>query len=156
MVALYDYVARNADELSFTRGTTIYLAPLGTFLRNLPIVTKLLIVHNFLAMQSTTSQWFLGSIDRIHTGLIPANYVQPIRQQNASSITLHPQTPYNATVNIHNLDFFFGELISSSLAVHYITNSTFFKCYKHARDNFYPRRTTYSILIYDDCYVIVV
>ncbi|CAF1310048.1 unnamed protein product [Adineta ricciae] len=80
VIALYDYVARNADELSFTRGTTIYLAP--------------------LAMQSTTSQWFLGSIDRIHTGLIPANYVQPIRQQNTSSITLHPQTPYNATSTV--------------------------------------------------------
>lgn len=29
VVALYDYVARNSDELSFTKGTTIYLAPLG-------------------------------------------------------------------------------------------------------------------------------
>ncbi|UJR31619.1 hypothetical protein I4U23_019101 [Adineta vaga] len=77
VVALYDYVARNSDELSFTRGATIYLAP--------------------LALQSTTSQWFLGSIDRIHTGLIPANYVQPIRQQNTSGISLRPQTPYNAT-----------------------------------------------------------
>jgi hypothetical protein len=32
VVALYDYVARNSDELSFTRGTTIYLAPVGKFL----------------------------------------------------------------------------------------------------------------------------
>jgi len=41
----------------------------------------------------------MGSIDRIHTGLIPANYVQPIRQPTTSSITLRPQTPFNATVN---------------------------------------------------------
>jgi len=77
VVALYDYVARNSDELSFTRGTIIYLAPVG--------------------LQSTSSHWFLGSIDRIHTGLIPANYVQPIRQSTNSSITLRPQTPFNAT-----------------------------------------------------------
>ncbi|CAF0783098.1 unnamed protein product [Rotaria sordida] len=75
VVALYDYVARNSDELSFARGTTIYLAPLG--------------------LQSTSSNWFLGTIDRIHTGLIPANYVQPVRQPTNSSITLHPQTPFN-------------------------------------------------------------
>jgi peroxin-13 len=77
VIALYDYVARNSDELSFTRGTTIYLAP--------------------ISLQSTTSHWFLGTIDRIHTGLIPANYVQPVRQPPNSSITLHPQTPLNAT-----------------------------------------------------------
>lgn len=52
-----------------------------------------------LALQSTTSHWFLGSIDRIHTGLIPANYVQPMRQPSNSSITLRPQTPLDATVN---------------------------------------------------------
>ncbi|CAF4056134.1 unnamed protein product [Adineta steineri] len=77
VLALYDYTARNPDELSFTRGATIYLAP--------------------LALQSTSSNWFLGTVDRIHTGLIPANYVQPVRQTPNSSITLHPQTPYNAT-----------------------------------------------------------
>ncbi|CAF0733935.1 unnamed protein product [Adineta steineri] len=77
VLALYDYTARNPDELSFTRGATIYLAP--------------------LALQSTSSNWFLGTIDRIHTGLIPANYVQPVRQTPNSSITLHPQTPYNAS-----------------------------------------------------------
>ncbi|CAF2723506.1 unnamed protein product [Rotaria sp. Silwood2] len=77
VVALYDYVARNSDELSFTRGTTIYLAPIG--------------------LQSTSSHWFVGTIDRIHTGLIPANYVQPVRQPTNSSITLRPQTPFNAT-----------------------------------------------------------
>jgi len=77
VVALYDYVARNSDELSFTRGTTIYLAP--------------------MSLQSATSHWFLGTIDRIHTGLIPANYVQPVRQPPTSSLTLHPQTPLNAT-----------------------------------------------------------
>jgi hypothetical protein len=31
VVALYDYVARNSDELSFTRGATIYLAPMGKY-----------------------------------------------------------------------------------------------------------------------------
>ncbi|CAF3814221.1 unnamed protein product [Rotaria sp. Silwood1] len=77
VIALYDYVARNSDELSFSRGTTIYLAP--------------------ISLQSTSSHWFLGTIDRIHTGLIPANYVQPVRQSTNSSITLRPQTPYNAT-----------------------------------------------------------
>ncbi|CAF3935590.1 unnamed protein product, partial [Rotaria sp. Silwood1] len=29
VIALYDYVARNSDELSFSRGTTIYLAPIS-------------------------------------------------------------------------------------------------------------------------------
>ena len=29
VVAQYDYVAQNSDELSFSRGTPIYLAPLG-------------------------------------------------------------------------------------------------------------------------------
>ncbi|CAF2065992.1 unnamed protein product [Rotaria magnacalcarata] len=76
VVAIYDYVARNSDELSFTRGTTIYLAP--------------------ITLQSSSSHWFLGTIDRIHTGLIPANYVQPVRPTN-SSINLHPQTPFNST-----------------------------------------------------------
>ncbi len=32
VVALYDYVARNSDELSFTKGTIIYLAPVGKYL----------------------------------------------------------------------------------------------------------------------------
>ncbi|CAF3374221.1 unnamed protein product [Rotaria socialis] len=77
VVATYDYVARNSDELSFTRGTTIYLAP--------------------ISLQSTSSHWFLGTIDHIHTGLIPANYVQPVRQSTNSSINLHPQTPFNST-----------------------------------------------------------
>jgi hypothetical protein len=53
----------------------------------------------FLGLQSSTSHWFLGSIDRIHTGLIPANYVQPVREPATSSITLRPQTPFNSTVN---------------------------------------------------------
>ncbi|CAF1169362.1 unnamed protein product [Adineta steineri] len=75
VVALYDYVARNSDELSFTRGTTIYLAP--------------------SAYQSTKSCWFLGTIDHIHTGLIPANYVQPVRTKNSSNTTFQSQTPYN-------------------------------------------------------------
>lgn len=77
VIAQYDYVAQNSDELSFSRGTTIYLAP--------------------IAFQSTNSNWFLGTIDRIHTGLIPANYVQPVRSSGPSSITLHPQTPLNGT-----------------------------------------------------------
>jgi peroxin-13 len=77
VVALYDYTARNSDELSFTKGTIIYLAPVG--------------------LQSTSSHWFLGSIDRIHTGLFPANYVQPMREATPSSINLRPQTPFNAT-----------------------------------------------------------
>jgi hypothetical protein len=34
-VALYDYVARNTDELSFNRGTIIYLAPVGKYLKNI-------------------------------------------------------------------------------------------------------------------------
>jgi len=75
VVALYDYVAKNSDELSFTRGNIIYLAP--------------------TAFQSTTSHWFLGSIDRIHTGLIPANYVQPLRSSTPNAITLRPQTPFD-------------------------------------------------------------
>lgn len=52
----------------------------------------------FQGLQSTNSHWFLGSIDRIHTGLIPANYVQPVRQQTNSSIELQPQLPANASV----------------------------------------------------------
>jgi hypothetical protein len=31
VTALYDYVARNPDELSFTQGTIIYLAPMGIY-----------------------------------------------------------------------------------------------------------------------------
>jgi hypothetical protein len=31
VVALYDYTARNSDELSFTKGTIIYLAPVGKY-----------------------------------------------------------------------------------------------------------------------------
>ena len=29
VLAIYDYVARNSDELSFAAGTTIHLAPAG-------------------------------------------------------------------------------------------------------------------------------
>ncbi|UJR15065.1 hypothetical protein I4U23_002035 [Adineta vaga] len=67
VVALHDYVAQNSDELSFTRGTTIYLAP--------------------PAFQFAKSSWFLGTIDHIHMGLIPANYVQPIRTNTSSKIS---------------------------------------------------------------------
>jgi hypothetical protein len=47
----------------------------------------------FLALQTTNSNWFLGTIDHIHTGLIPANYVQPVRNHSMSSLTLQPQAP---------------------------------------------------------------
>jgi len=79
VVSLYDYNSRNSDELSFREGTIIYLAP--------------------SSFQSTTSNWLLGTIDRVTCGLIPANYVQVLRQQpntmlrQSSAITLHPQQP---------------------------------------------------------------
>ncbi|CAF0865880.1 unnamed protein product [Adineta ricciae] len=69
VLALYDYVARNPDELSFTRGMTIYLAP--------------------PAFQSPRSYWLLATIDHVHMGFIPSNYVQPI--DISSDINLHPQ-----------------------------------------------------------------
>jgi hypothetical protein len=63
----------------------------------------------------------MGTIDRIHTGLIPANYVQPVRQPTTSSITLRPQTPFNATVNYNNILFFSFNLfcfVFSQLRLH--------------------------------------
>lgn len=65
-----------------------------------------------LAFQSTNSHWFMGTIDRIHTGLIPANYVQPVRTEVPSSITLRPQTPFNATVNRREKNFSFSLSVS--------------------------------------------
>lgn len=68
VVALYDYTAQNPDELSFTSGATIYLAP--------------------ITYQPSHGQWFIGSVDRIRTGLIPANYVQVPRNRSSANLTL--------------------------------------------------------------------
>jgi hypothetical protein len=38
VVALYDYAARNSDELSFTKGAIIYLAPVGKCLLNITLI----------------------------------------------------------------------------------------------------------------------
>ncbi|CAF1022895.1 unnamed protein product [Adineta steineri] len=54
----------------------------------------------FLVYQSTKSCWFLGTIDHIHKGLIPANYVQPLRTKTSSNTTFQSQTPYNVNSDI--------------------------------------------------------
>lgn len=154
-MALYDYAARNSDELSFTRGATIYLAPLGKY-KNRHRELSIDALSFRLAMQSTTSQWFLGSVDRIHTGLIPANYVQPLRQvAAASNITLHPQTPYNTMVRCPNVALVFVTHRSMFSVDGNAAASTSIDGNDHATFHFHRRRATNSDLINDFRFVLV-
>ena len=110
-----------------------------------------------LAFQSTNSQWFLGTIDRIHTGLIPANYVQPVRTAVPSSITLRPQTPFNATVSRNKNSFsslflslvrFLAPLVSCSFtSTTAATTASTSSCVEHSSIESSRRRTTHSVMI---------
>ena len=129
--------------------------------RSVSFERTLLNDHMFLlAFQSTSSHWFMGTIDRIHTGLIPANYVQPVRTEVPSSITLRPQTPFNATVNRREENFSFSLSFIHSLLSRLVsfsftptattaatTASSSSSPFKHSFIETSRWRTTYSIII---------
>ena len=54
------------------------------------------------AYQPNSGQWFIGSVDRIRTGLIPANYVQVLRNKSSTNLTLQSPALLTATtVTVH-------------------------------------------------------
>jgi len=63
-VALYDYVARNPDELSFNRGTIIYLAPVGKYLINilLTVCEVSVYLHLLIIFISTIPEFVILNI----------------------------------------------------------------------------------------------
>ncbi|XP_055378209.1 peroxisomal membrane protein PEX13 [Condylostylus longicornis] len=77
-VALYDFQARNAAELTIKAGQTLYIAP-----KEIQLSQKLL-----------NTGWAMATVDAVHSGLIPITYckrmndiVELSQTQNTSNIT---------------------------------------------------------------------